>query len=251
MPHSHRPTSQVIFPQNSNAGAKTTVNLTPGNLFAFYLIQNSTTTTFRANNPTDLLSNLPLAFFSFSQANPDPDQYNPNIKFNHLRTSLLPAQGITQFAWEDLTNGGDEDFNDCVYTINEVLNTGGSYPGYVYPVVAVDPDGDPIQYSMPVGPQGATIDPVTGMLLWTPPGPGTYNFTVKADDGRGGFDTQSFVLTVDNFQAADIYGNVFDDANGDGTRQASETALAGQVVYIDVNHNGHARLGRHPHHSRG
>jgi len=88
----------------------------------------------------------------------------------------------------------------------EQANTGnilGSIPvvmtagGYVYHVKAIDPDGDPITYSMPIGQPGATFDPQTATLTWQPPStPGPYQFEVRADDNRGGFDTQSFTVNV-------------------------------------------------------
>jgi hypothetical protein len=39
---------------------------------------------------------------------------------------------------------------------------------YVYPVVAEDPDGDPMNYSLLKAPSGMTIDPKLGVITWTP-----------------------------------------------------------------------------------
>jgi RHS repeat-associated protein len=67
---------------------------------------------------------------------------------------------------------------------------------YVYPVRAVDADGDPIHYSLVESPFGATIDAINGRVTWTPPAEGVYRFVIEADDGRGGRDTQAYDVTV-------------------------------------------------------
>ncbi len=72
----------------------------------------------------------------------------------------------------------------------------GEYHTYFYPVKAIDPDGDPLTYSLVTAPTGAIIDPQTGRLDWFSLTPGTYDFTVSVDDGRGGFDQQSFSVHV-------------------------------------------------------
>ena len=67
---------------------------------------------------------------------------------------------------------------------------------YVYPALAVDPDGDPLTYSFVEAPEGAVIDPSTGAVTWNPPAIGSYNFSIEADDGRGGIALQDFVVVV-------------------------------------------------------
>jgi RHS repeat-associated protein len=76
-----------------------------------------------------------------------------------------------------------------------------------------------------------TVDPNDGSLLLTqtenvvrlrPPAGGSFsqnfNVTVRVDDGRGGFDTQSYVLNVTNVQPGEIQGTKFNDLNGNGIR---------------------------------
>jgi len=51
-------------------------------------------------------------------------------------------------------------------------------------VVATDPDGDPITYSLGANaPVGATINATSGLFQWTPGIAGPYNFDVAASDG--------------------------------------------------------------------
>ncbi len=69
---------------------------------------------------------------------------------------------------------------------------------YTYAVVAEDPDGDTLTYSLDVSPSGMTIDASSGLISWTPTAVqnGEHSIIVRVEDGAGGFDTQNFVLTV-------------------------------------------------------
>jgi hypothetical protein len=64
------------------------------------MIQNGTSASFLARNPTNRLRRTPVAFLT-EGASPD--------RFDHLR----PLSG-GRFAFEDLLHGGDKDFNDLV-----------------------------------------------------------------------------------------------------------------------------------------
>ncbi|WP_218653202.1 putative Ig domain-containing protein [Nostoc sp. TCL26-01] len=210
---------QVIFRNNQQAGAKTEINLEAGSLYGFYIIADNTTANFVSLNPNNLITTEPLAFFSFSQANPDN-------KFDHLIAIIDRVKGTTQFAWEDLANGGDRDFNDLVFTLNFPLATTGISP-YQYEVKAVDPDEDYLNYSLIKAPEGALIDQQTGKLLWYPQSlqPGKYEFTVQVEDKRGGVDTQNFFVETLNTAADEILGTVWDDINGNGVRDVSTTPV--------------------------
>ena len=70
---------------------------------------------------------------------------------------------------------------------------------YLYAARALDPDGDPITYSFISGPNGMSMDPVTGEVSWdtTYFGQGnSYAVSLQADDGRGGRALQNFTVTV-------------------------------------------------------
>ncbi|NEQ95699.1 MAG: hypothetical protein F6K30_03040 [Cyanothece sp. SIO2G6] len=70
---------------------------------------------------------------------------------------------------------------------------------YTYDVDAEDVDSDILTYSLLANPGNVTIDPVTGVLSWTPTDSdvGNNNFIrVQVADGQGGIDTQSFSLPV-------------------------------------------------------
>lgn len=89
---------------------------------------------------------------------------------------------------------------------------------YSYAVVALDPDGDNLAYSLPVAPQGMSVDS-SGMIHWSPHFDqiGKNEVAIRVDDGRGGFDTQRFSIQVVAASGAEIRGTVFTDLDRDGT----------------------------------
>ncbi|MGK7296957.1 MAG: putative Ig domain-containing protein [Candidatus Wenzhouxiangella sp. M2_3B_020] len=70
---------------------------------------------------------------------------------------------------------------------------------YQYLVVASDPDpGDAVTFSLDSGPAGLVIDAASGLLNWMPAGAdaGAHPITVRASDGSGQSDIETFGLTV-------------------------------------------------------
>ncbi|MFQ3650223.1 MAG: C2 family cysteine protease [Gemmataceae bacterium] len=73
---------------------------------------------------------------------------------------------------------------------------------YVDQVIAVDPDGDEIKFTITAGNAGNvfSIDPKTGKIALaktlTATMPGSYDLTVKAEDGRGGSATATVRIEV-------------------------------------------------------
>src|SRR5206468_6974913 len=68
---------------------------------------------------------------------------------------------------------------------------------WFYPAMAKDADGDPLTWSLPIGPAGMTISPA-GLVSWTP-GPtsaGTVQVAVQVDDPKGAFFRQVFNVVV-------------------------------------------------------
>ena len=132
----------------------------------------------------------------------EPSPLNPNTTTNVLtpsQTGLLPGDVATfdveftgtgqgdafELHFLDVTNGG------LLGRIPVTINN-----DYFYLVEAVDPDNDPIQYLLVDAPSGATMDPDTALVQWDPPAPGLYDFLVRVEDGRGGFDEQPFTVFV-------------------------------------------------------
>ncbi|HEY7705107.1 MAG TPA: putative Ig domain-containing protein, partial [Acidimicrobiia bacterium] len=68
-------------------------------------------------------------------------------------------------------------------------------------VISGDPDvGDSVTFSLASPPSGASINSLTGRLLWTPgesQGPGSYQIRVQSTDTFGMITQETFVVTVD------------------------------------------------------
>jgi RHS repeat-associated protein len=114
--------------------------------------------------------------------------------------------------------------------VSEPVTTAVEGQPYTYAVTAIDPDNDTLAYSTATEPQGMTIDPVTGLISWTAAfvDVGQHGVTVRVEDGRGGFDTQSYAIDVAPLppeQAGEIHGNVFNDLNADGVRDVAPMLL--------------------------
>ncbi len=84
-----------------------TVNLKAGEWMGMYLIQNNTAENFLKLNPENSVTKRPLAFFSFTAANPD--------LLRHVGSNVI-EQGV-RLSWEDRESGADMDFNDLVIDI--------------------------------------------------------------------------------------------------------------------------------------
>jgi hypothetical protein len=85
--------------------------------------------------------------------------------------------------------------------INSTAATGATGTrAYAYQVLATDPDGDLLTYSLTKSPMGMKIDANTGKIDWTPPQPHhdgmLYPVEVTVSDGKGGETTQSFSISV-------------------------------------------------------
>lgn len=67
---------------------------------------------------------------------------------------------------------------------------------YFYQVLASDQDSDPLTFSLTAAPSDAGIDLDTGLLTWLVTQTGQFDFKVRVEDGQGGFDEQTFTVTV-------------------------------------------------------
>jgi RHS repeat-associated protein len=68
---------------------------------------------------------------------------------------------------------------------------------YLYAVRAIDPENDPIAFSLPTAPAGMTIDS-HGVIRWQPTAQqlGPFDVVVRATDSDGAFGEQHFTVTV-------------------------------------------------------
>jgi hypothetical protein len=67
---------------------------------------------------------------------------------------------------------------------------------YTYVVEALDPNGDPLTYSLDEAPTDMLIDAVTGVLSWQPTAAGEVVVSLRVTDPYGASTTQQYTLLV-------------------------------------------------------
>ena len=137
-----------------------------------------------------------------------------------------PQTGLLKLRWEDLTRGGDADYNDVVMTATGLAASSDDVL-YVYEAHAQDADGNELTYRLAQAPLGAFIDPHTGVLNWAATA-GCFHFVVLADDGKGGVAEQAFDLTV-NTLSTDLV------IKGTGGKDRIEVSERDGLVTVRVN----------------
>ncbi len=172
---------------------------------------------------------------------------DPNVELSNLTGPITgPVSGQTVSFDIELTVDEEIRGFDLLFVRPGSNRVIGSIPVvvnkiYNYNALATDADGDILTYQLLEAPTGATINAQTGEIIWDRAEPGSYNFTVQVDDGKGGTDTQTFeleVTEVENQSLGSISGTKWEDLNGDGIRDADEPGLAGVEIYLDTNNNG-------------
>ncbi len=80
----------------------------------------------------------------------------------------------------------------------EILSTpvvnGVVHEDYIYAIEAVDPNGDPLTYSLDMAPVGMEIEAMTGIITWMPTTPGDVAVVVRVQDRYGAAATQSYTI---------------------------------------------------------
>jgi len=110
--------ADVVFASGAGDDSAHGATYHGGDRVALLLVQNGTISAALAENPGDSSGGGPLVFFGWAEANPDG--------FDHARGS-----GATLWTWEDLTGGGDRDFNDAVVSVG--LDDGSAGPAVRVP----------------------------------------------------------------------------------------------------------------------
>jgi Domain of unknown function (DUF4114)/Thrombospondin type 3 repeat len=111
--------AQTVFPAGSNAfTADGTVRAAGGDLLVFFIVHGGTLADLQATNPTNDVRQLPVAFFSLTRLNPDPQS---PYRGDHLVGFQSLTSALIEFAFEDISLFSDWDFDDVVYTVSARL----------------------------------------------------------------------------------------------------------------------------------
>jgi hypothetical protein len=71
---------------------------------------------------------------------------------------------------------------------------------YSYAIQANDANGDTLTYALVSGPEGMSVDSLTGIVTWSPTQDelGTYAVSIRIEDGKGGSSLHDYTLVVSN-----------------------------------------------------
>ena len=97
------------------------------------------------------------------------------------------------------TTPGSETINHAPIITSTPITSATVNQVYTYNVVAIDPDGDTLIYSLTVSHTGMTINSWTGEINWTPISAGDYDVTVEVFDNGSPVKSvsQSFTIHVE------------------------------------------------------
>lgn len=157
--------------------------------------------------------------FSVYAHDPDGDPITYQIVTGPPGATIDPTTGQFQWTptWSQLGShvitirvkdpGGASDSDSFAITVGnqapvmDPLANQYTMPGMPvsFPVTAMDPDGDPLTYSLVQGPSGASVDPNSGTFDWTPsPGAtGCHTITIRCQDPGGAAAQQSCLVCVE------------------------------------------------------
>ena len=150
-----------MFASGETAGAVTELVFPASTLLAFYQVQDGTTQEYLQGGGDD-----PNVWSLFTVANSD--------NFDHFQRTDF-ENGVVQYNVEDQTSGGDQDFNDMVFTISAAPFEPGDetkffvVDSHLDDTFRYDPDGTPIDSTDLAHhnnhPRGATSN-VEGDRMW-------------------------------------------------------------------------------------
>ncbi len=122
---------------------------------------------------------------------------NRNASYTVFVTTGVKDAGGTPlsapYSWS-FTTGNTVNLHPKITAIPELPATAGQ--AMSYQVLATDPNGDPITYSLIGAPAGLSIGSSTGMLSWTPAAVGRFSFDIQASDGQSSGVLRNVTINV-------------------------------------------------------
>jgi hypothetical protein len=123
---------------------------------------------------------------------------NDNVGENSVTVRVNDRDGLSDTLTFEVTVAN---VNDPPEITSAPVTNATENQEYKYDGEATDPDvGDQLTFSLDEAPDGMSIDPVTGVIEWTPTNDnvGENNVVVQVEDKEGLSGTQSFKITVTN-----------------------------------------------------
>ena len=111
-------------------------------------------------------------------------------------SSASETAGFTEGELLDLLFINSFETNQPPQIISPARRYASPLHSYEYPVEVFDAEDDPVLFALAAGPAGMEIDLFSGEITWPSPVLGAHSVEIIAQDIFGGFDTQSWTLTV-------------------------------------------------------
>jgi hypothetical protein len=116
-----------------------------------------------------------------------------------LLSGCMQETDTTQVGNSSMDNGQllspIEDVNEPPVILSVPVTSINFDEAYIYPVLAIDADGDNLVWSLSTALEGMKIDPPSGLLYGSQISPGNHTVTVKVEDEKGGSAEQTFTLS--------------------------------------------------------
>src|SRR5690606_13599028 len=123
--------------------------------------------------------------------------YTPEADFNGVDSFTYRANDGSADAVHATVNINVAPVNDApvIHAIADKVVSEGITLSFVVTATDIDGPSDTLTYSLVAGPEGASIDPLTGEFSFTPTeqqGPGLFTATVRVTDSAGATSETSF-----------------------------------------------------------
>jgi len=126
--------------------------------------------------------------------------------------------------------------NTAPVIISEPIITATEDQLYSYQVEAIDSNGDDLNYSLMIKPEGMSVDSENGLIYWTPANNqvGTHQIIVEISDGKHSV-TQSFEIEVSNVNNPPQIFSYFPASLNVGVNEGDTIKFEVQAHDIDLN----------------
>lgn len=113
-----------------------------------------------------------------------------------INVDVIASQSVSGVDFGNLDLGDAE--NGRPEILPSTINSVELGDLFRYDAVASDPDNDPLTFSLPLAPEGMTVHPSLGSVVWVPneAQTGSHDAILRVTDGRGGARVQSFIVEV-------------------------------------------------------
>jgi len=123
------------------------------------------------------------------------DWHEDFVKGSHVSVEVIPFDGIDEGVWKAEGNFTIPNSPPKILSEPNSRIEGGKF---IYVILAEDPDGDSIEFTLKNAPKGMTIEPATGLISWDfdENDLGEHSIEIAVSDSEGAKSTQTLNLNI-------------------------------------------------------